>query len=125
MKYQKADYYFSRWVRQRDADWKGECACPLCNLRSRWQDFTCGHLIKRAILNTRWYPDNGFAVCGKCNCEMEGNEALKEKYRHYVLNRIGPDRWAGLMTQRMSRNKYIQAEIDEICEMYKRKIAEL
>ena len=117
MKLKKADTAFSKWVRRRDS-FDGVCLCPLCTDMALWQDFTCGHYIKRRHLNTRWHPGNAFAICAKCNTEMEWNTYLLHRYGLWIAAKIGPDRWGALMAKRLSKEKYMQHEIDEIEKEY-------
>ena len=117
MKLKKADTAFSKWVRRRDS-FDGVCLCPLCTDMALWQDFTCGHYIKRRHLNTRWHPGNAFAICAKCNSKMENDTELLNTYGKWILRKIGHDRWGDLMKQRLSKEKYMQHEIDEIEKEY-------
>ena len=118
MKHKKADTAFSKYIRKRDSI-DGVCTCPLCGHVDLWRFFTCGHYIKRRHLNTRWYPDNAFAICAGCNSEMENDTELLNRYGQWIAEKIGAERWSGLMVQKMRNYKYMQCEVDDFEKKYR------
>lgn len=125
MKLKSADIAFSRYVRQRDADDDGNCQCPLCPTFGPWKTFVNGHYIKRGYKTTRWHPDNGHAICDKCNSEMEYDTDLMARYALWVLAKIGSDRYSDLMILRLSDEKFTQVDIDDIAKKYRQFTSDL
>lgn len=125
MKYGPADIAFSRYIRKRDADAQGNCTCPLCLYQDHWQDFSCGHYIKRRHLSTRWCEDNAFAICPACNFMMEGSTPLLGRYGKWITMEIGPERWKNLMQLKMNGEKFSQRTVNEIAKYYREKFKSL
>ena len=119
MKLKSADTAFSRYVRQRDANEFDCCKCPITKYYSHWENFVCGHYIKRRILVTRWHPDNAFAISPEANLLMETDSDIATRYGLWILEKIGTDRYSELMALRMTQPKITQSDIDEIAAKYR------
>lgn len=124
MKLKKCDSEFSRYIRLRDSADRF-CTCPLCGLRQRWQDSTCGHYIKRRHTATAWYEDNAMAICLICNEQMENDTTLLNIYAGVICDRIGIERWGILMMLKLKDSRPMQYEIDNLAKYYKQKADEL
>lgn len=118
MQLKKADTALSIFIRRRDANEYDYCTCPLCGWYGHWKTFVNGHVIPRDIKSTRWHPDNCHAISPNCNIEMENDEALKQRYKLWVIEKIGPDRWSELMAIRLAGIPWNQRMIDEIARKY-------
>lgn len=69
----KADDVFSQWLRLSQADEYGYVTCYTCDSRGPWQQYQCGHYIKRDNKFLRWDTRNTRVQDKKCNEYMGGH----------------------------------------------------
>ncbi len=118
MKTSKADKWFSRYIRIRDAWDDGYCRCCTCGKVQLPKEADCGHFIKRQHQNTRFDEMNAAAQCGRCNRFEQGRDA---DFERYLIDKYGADsimilKAAGAMSKHRS-----QWELDIIADIYKAK----
>lgn len=122
MKTNKADFWFSRYIRIRDADENGIAKCCTCWRYVDIRYLDCGHFIKRQHQNTRFDEMNGNSQCKKCNAFEQGRDA---DYERFLIDKYGADKvfllkTAGIMTKRVTN-----FELDQIAKYYKEKAIQL
>ena len=61
MKIDKADKWFSIYIRLRDANNEGICSCITCGKMFLWKNVDCGHYVKRQFQGTRFNEKNSHA----------------------------------------------------------------
>ena len=118
----KADAIFSKFIRLRDADWKGEARCFTCAIKKRWQEMDCGHYEDRGHNSTRYCERNCQIQCKPCNIWRAGRKTifaveLRKKYGKGILEE--------LRKQAEQTKQFTKDELEEIIERYKRKINDL
>lgn len=87
MSLKKADYWFSRFIRLRDADENGYVTCIACGRVKHWTKVDCGHFIKRQFKSTRYNEKNCNAQCKYCNGPLQGNDI---EYAKGLVKKWGP-----------------------------------
>ena len=75
----KADKYFSVYIRTRFADNMGNTCCSTCGKVAHWKALQCGHFMTRGRLSTRWDEHNASAQCGRCNM-LGGEQFIMAKW---------------------------------------------
>lgn len=86
MKIDKADKWFSIYIRILGADENGFCTCVTCGLKRFWKYIDCGHWIKRQHQITRYNEKNSAPQCKRCNGFEQGKDSEFEKY---IINKYG------------------------------------
>lgn len=81
----KADKYFSKYIRERDTDYRNIGQCITCSEFKSKDKLDCGHFISRRFQATRYDEQNAHAQCSKCNRFENGNQyahgkAIDKKY---------------------------------------------
>jgi len=76
MKVTKADTWFSRWIRLRDA-WESNgvlvARCCTCKAIRDIRRIDCGHYRKRQHMSTRFHESNALPQCKPCNGWEQGD----------------------------------------------------
>ena len=93
----KLDIVFSIWVRNRDADWRGDVVCITCSRTFPWKEVDAGHYISRRHPSTRWHEKNVHAQCKGCNRYRGGAPdeyalALQRKYGENILQELNREK---------------------------------
>ncbi len=73
-----ADYWFSIYIRLRDANSNGIVMCITCGKPYFWKGgiLHCGHYQKRRKLNTRYDERNCAGQCLSCNYYKSGRDDI-------------------------------------------------
>ena len=118
----KADRYFSLYVRQRDAIESGVVRCCTCGEWHHWKQMDCGHFMSRRYQATRFDEKNCASQCRACNRFNQGRQFemgkyLDKKYGLGTANRME-------MKSKMfcKRNRY---DYEVIAETFKNKLTSL
>ena len=108
----KADEWFSRYIRIRDADDNGYVRCITCDAIEIWKYVDAGHFVPRQHLGTRYNKKNVNGQCKKCNNkdwhqgeQYRHGKAIDVKYGEGtadLLNEVPRD------NQKISRSEYMQ-----------------
>ena len=122
MKLNILDKVFSEYIRRRDADMNGKVKCCTCNNKKHWKKMDAGHWLSRGRLATRYHEKNCHAQCITCNQFKSGNP---EAYDRFIINKYGMDVFDSLIELSQTEVKWMQFEIDEMVEVYKKKIKDL
>ena len=73
----KADKYFSEFIRLRDSDEQGMVTCVTCSHRGHWRQLQNGHWITRGHEATRFDELNCNTQCRGCN--YNGGQHLRHE----------------------------------------------
>ena len=111
----KLDKAFSRFIRFRDMDDKGHCACKTCGKVSHWSEGHAGHFIKRQFLATRYDARNAHFQDPYCNTYRGG--ALIE-YTLYMQKRYGQSVIDELMRLKRTTVHFKRADYEEMIERF-------
>ena len=123
MNLKRLDRIFSIYIRRRDADMDGMVKCCTCNTKKHWKKMDAGHWIRRAkSLATKYDERNCHAQCTTCNQHLGGNP---ERYDRFILNKYGIEVFDKLVDLSNTETKWMQFEVDELTDVYKKKIKDL
>lgn len=119
---QKADRYFSKYIRNRDTDHRGIGHCITCNQPVSKKNADCGHFNRRDRQSTRYDEKNAHLQCRKCNRfksgeQFEHGQAIDQKY--------GKGTAKQLLQKSKMRCKRTQEDFEWIAKQYKDKVDEL
>ena len=118
MKTDKADKWFSIYIRLRDSDENGICKCITCNTRKFWRQMDCGHYVKRSHQGARFHEKNCASQCQECNWLKQGNDAV---YKEVIIERYGQQTHDLLKFAEHHTTKHSKLEIDLIAKEYQKK----
>lgn len=86
---------FSKFIRSKDADWKGQAACFTCGKIDDYRAMDAGHYLAKATTNSylKFYEKNVNPQCVQCNRWLNGNyavykEKLIEKYGQGIIGEL-------------------------------------
>lgn len=111
--------YFSKFIRQRDADENGMVSCFTCGAVKHWKEMDAGHYVPASVsLALRLHEKNVHAQCTACNRFRHGNLtqyalALKKKYDEFILETFETIRCNS------QGFRYSESDYREIAERYK------
>jgi len=113
---QKADKYFSEYIRNRDSV-NGIATCITC--KKKTTQFDCGHFISRRFQTTRYDEKNAHAQCLKCNRFQNGNQ-----YQHgTAIDEIYGDGTADELLQKSKMLcKRTKSDFEWIAKEYRDKV---
>ena len=119
---QKADKYFSKYIRLRDANDQGLVRCCTSGKWIHWKQSDAGHYISRRFEATRYDERNCHAQSRQENRFYNGNQLQHQKY---IEERYGEGTAEELFIK--SRMKCIRKKHDYeyIAETYYNKVKEL
>lgn len=88
---QRADKYFSLYIRARDTDHTGMAECITCGKPTFNPD--AGHFVARNHEATRYWEENAHAQCQACNRfhsgrQFEHGKAIDKKYGEGTAEKI-------------------------------------
>ena len=113
----KAQYYFNRWVRERD---KGQ-NCISCGKPPRKKNAGHYHSANN-YRGIRFDPLNVHLQCEPCNNNLSGNTI---EYRKGLIKKIGLKKVKELEERAHVKKEWTREELKEIVEKYKKKYKEL
>lgn len=85
----KLDVVFSKYIRLKHSDDRGNCRCISCGKVFYWKDIQNGHYMSRRYMSTRFSEDNCRPQCVACNIFNQGNIQM---YRRALIKQIGEQR---------------------------------
>jgi len=122
MKCSKADFWFSRMIRLRDADENGCAKCCTCGVYKPVKEMDCGHWIKRQHQATRFSEMNCATQCKKCNAFEQGRDA---EFERFLVGKYGQDKIDWLKMQGKSTLKRSGFDLTYLAVYFKQKATEL
>jgi len=115
----KADKYFSLYVRQRDASDEGHVRCCTCGMWHYWKYLDCGHFQSRGYGATRYDEKNTGPQCKDCNI---GNQGMQYQFGLYLDGKYGPKTAEKITIKSRMFSKRNRYDYEQIAEQYKQKI---
>lgn len=113
----KLDTIFSEYIRRRYA--KNEIStCVTCGKKDHWKNLQAGHFMSRKHYSTRWDEDNVEVQCMACNVFRYGEQFLFSKY-------LGQEKSDELLAKSRESKKFADYELQEMIDLYKKKLSEL
>lgn len=113
-----ADTWFSRYIRLRDSNRSGMCACITCEVRRHYKDMDAGHFLSRQYMATRFDERNVHAQCPRCNQYGSGEQylhslSIERKYPKGTIE--------DLLVKSKTLQKYNKILLMELARSYKEK----
>lgn len=118
----KLDRIFSEWIRRKDADEGGTVQCVTCQKLLHWKDAHAGHFVKRQHRATRWDERNVAIQCPRDNVFRGG---CQDEFALHIIHKYGEAVFAELMTRKHEVTKRSRADLEDLIEQYKQKLAGL
>jgi hypothetical protein len=107
----------SIYIRNRDADWKGEVACFTCGKRMFWRLAQAGHYISRRYNSTFIYEKNLHPQCSGCNIFRHG---AMDDYAVALVKKYGPAILEELNSMKQEDKQWTIPELLELIQYYKK-----
>ena len=111
----KAWKVFSEYIRQRDADNYGICACVTCGKRRHWKEMHAGHFVKRGYTAVLFDEHNVHAQCPACNTFKGG---MQDEYARYIIDTYGLDEFNRLLNMKHEISSMKEEDYLNIIEKY-------
>jgi hypothetical protein len=118
----KADKWFSIFIRLRDADSNGYCKCCTCGVIKHWKNLDCGHWIKRQHMAARYNENNTASQCKKCNSFEQGRDF---EFRQFILEKYGQQTIDLLKACERTHFKRTSFELNLLAKEYEKKAKEM
>lgn len=118
----KLDRIFSTYIRLRDADESGTCACVTCGKLDHYKNMHCGHFIKRQHQSVRFDERNTAAQCVRCNLHMGG---CQDEYGAHISQKYGHEVLYELLRLKRTAKKWTRDELNEMIQKYQSRVHEL
>lgn len=117
---------FSKFIRARDADWRGYCNCISCSVMKNWKQMDSGHYIPKGSDSALKYNEiNNNAQCDSCNRFKSGNLI---SYRMGLINKYGEEKVKQLEQShyfKTTKKKLNQLQINVMYDYYKKEFEKL
>lgn len=117
----KLDGIFSKYIRLRDADGRGNCRCFTCDKVAEIPEMDAGHFVNRQHKSTRWSERNVHSQCRFCNRYCEGR---KDVYAVRLVEKYGPHILFELQEEKNRIVHWTPADLEELIGIYKAKVKE-
>lgn len=116
----KADYWFQRFIRTRDAQEYGGKAfrCISCGRVLPMQQCNAGHYVPRTRMATRYDEANVHAQCIRCN---HWDEGARIGYRNGLIEKIGEQRVLLLEAAGGRSHSLTATELEAIAQHYRKR----
>lgn len=112
----KADKYYSLYIRQRDSDENGFGPCITCEKVVHINEADCGHFVLRDRGPTRYDERNSNLQCRACNRFKNG---LQYEHGKAIDLKFGPGTADELVTLGRGTQKSTQDYYEEVAQKYK------
>jgi len=110
----------SKFVRLKNADWRGNVKCFTCSAIKNWKEMQAGHYIHRDSLN---FDEIGVQPqCEQCNKWKHGNSG---RFAYEIIHHYGTEELERLESLRHKERKFSTKELYEKIAYLKAKIKEL
>lgn len=113
----KLDKVFSEYIRRRYAK-NNISECVTCGKKDHWKNLQAGHFMSRKHYSTRWNEENVEVQCMACNVYRYGEQYLFAKH-------LGQEKADELLAKSRTMVKLKDWELEEMIEIYKKKLLEL
>jgi 5-methylcytosine-specific restriction endonuclease McrA len=111
------DKVFSEYIRRRYAK-NNIAVCVTCGKKDHWKNLQAGHFMSRKHYATRWDEENVEVQCMACNVYRYGEQYLFAKH-------LGQEKADELLAKSRTMVKLKDWELQDMIEIYKKKLLEL
>jgi len=124
----KADNLFSKFIRKRDADERGNVTCICCKKNYNLKDKDSSgdyiiqtmHFVPRTVYSRRYCPKNCHAGCCYCNQKQfaEPYGETYQQFKEFLYSKIGVEAVWMMEAEKRNINKLSHADLEAIIEKY-------
>ena len=118
----KLDAVFSKYIRHRDADGRGNCRCITCDVVKPVKEMHCGHFVSRMHRALRWDERNAHGQCPACNLFHEGR---KDVYAVRLVEKYGPHILFELQAEKQMIAKHSRTDLEDLIALFQSRLDEL
>ena len=118
----KADRYYSEYVRRSNSDSNGLTKCVTCGKVSHWKNMHTGHFMSRRYESTRYDERNTGVQCVSCNTFHQGRQF---RFAQHIDKKHGEGTAEQLEMKSKMLCKRNQFDYEYIAKEYKDKIKSL
>lgn len=112
---------FSRYIRLREADWRGYATCVTCGVVKLWKEMQAGHFVP-GRMNSILFDERGcHTQCYQCNIGLKGNP---RKYDAFMKQRYGQEVIDELDALALQSRSFDHQELVDMYNSYKDKVKE-
>jgi len=126
----KADNLFSKFIKKRDSDEKGNVTCICCKQTYNLKDenshgnyiIQCMHFVPRTVYSRRYCPKNCHAGCCYCNKKQHDDPygETYQQFKEFLYGKIGVEAVWAMESEKRNINKLSHADLEDIIEKYKK-----
>ena len=113
---------FSEYVRRKDADAGGTAYCFTCGAPKFWKELHAGHFVGGRTNSVLFNEDIVKPQCLTCNVFKNGNYG---PYTLKMIDQYGRAKVEEFLSLRHQVKKYTLADLEELIQAYKLKLAAL
>lgn len=125
----KADSLFSKFIRKRDADEKGNVTCKFCkntyNLKDKDSSgdyiIQAMHFVSRSVYSIRYLEEQVYAGCCYCNKSQndEPEGRVYQQFRSFLYQKLGVEAVWAMEAEKRNINKLSHNDLEDIIKKYK------
>lgn len=113
---------FSKYIRARNADYRGYARCVTCGVIKHWKELQAGHFIPGRH-NSNLFDERGcHAQCYHCNIGLKSNP---REYDRFMREKYGGKTIIELEKQDKQSVQFTRQELTDKAAYYKQKFEEL
>jgi len=116
------DEVFSKYTRQKRADWRGYNRCFTCGAMRLWKELQAGHYESRVFNSLRYNETNVQVQCRACNIFKQGNKTI---FAVNLVRDYGPAILEDLRKQAQIAKQFTKQELKGLIAEYNEKIKQL
>ena len=113
---------FSKYIRLKYADWRGNESCVTCGIVKHWKEMQAGHFIAGRGNSILFDVRGVHPQCGRCNVYLKGNVV---EYFRFMQKKYGDKVIDDLRVLRLKERKWKPKELADMKEHYKELINNL
>lgn len=127
----KADNLFSKFIRKRDADERGNVTCICCKKTYNLKDKDSSgdyiiqtmHFVPRTVYSRRYCRNNCHAGCCYCNQKQFADPygETYQQFKEFLYGKIGVEAVWMMEAEKRNINKLSHADLETIIEKYSEK----
>ncbi|MBK7883561.1 MAG: recombination protein NinG [Chitinophagaceae bacterium] len=124
----KADNLFSKFIKKRDSDEKGNVTCKFCqntyNLKDKDSSgdyiIQAMHFVSRSVYSLRYSENNVHAGCCFCNKSQYDNPngEVYETFKRFLYHKIGVEAVWAMEAEKRNINKLSHADLEDVIKKY-------
>jgi len=119
----RADTIFSRYIRLKNADYRGYVRCITCGVVKHWKDgMQAGHFQSISHNSTRYHDQNVNPQCVGCNIFKQG-----EQYKHGKAIDLKYGKGTAGKLERLAKKskQFTSEELEKMIKKYRKQVKKM